>query len=95
MPAHERRFWPRADVHQHVLGELAHVYIGQTRVRALMLYEISVERDQVPAELPILRGKVIGDMDQLSCTLCGRPVADWHIGEDAIEALINRAMGGG
>lgn len=95
MPANERRFWPRPDVHRHVLGELAHMYIGQTRVRALMLYETSVERDQVPAELPSLRGKVIGDVDGLICTLCGESVADWHIADDAMEALISRVMGGG
>lgn len=95
MPANERRFWPRLDVHRHVLGELAYMYIGQTRVRALMLYETSVERDQIPAELPTLRGKVIGDVDGLVCTLCGKSVADWHISDDAIEALISRVMGGG
>lgn len=94
MPANERRFWPRPDIHTHVLGEVAHVYIGQTRVRALMLYETSVARDQVPEELPSLRGKVIGDVDAIICSICGQPVADWHIGEDAMEVLISRVIGG-
>lgn len=94
MPASERRFWPRPDVHAHVLGEVVHVFIGQTRVRALALYETSVQRDLVPAELPSLRGKVIGDVDAITCSICGQPVADWHIGEDAMEVLISRVIGG-
>lgn len=94
MPANERRFWPRPDVHDHVLGEVVYVFIGQTRVRALALYETSVEREQVPEELPPLRGKVIGDVDAIVCSICGTPVADWHIGEDAMEILINRVIGG-
>jgi hypothetical protein len=92
MSANERRFWPRPEVHLHVLGEVRRIFIGQTEVRALMLYEQSVERDQVPAELPALRGKLIGDMDAICCTVCGQSVADWHIGEDAMEALLNRIV---
>lgn len=92
MAAAERRFWPRPEAHAHVLGEVRHAFIGQNRVRALMLYEQSVERDQVPADLPVLRGKVIGDVDEITCTICGKSVADWHIGDDALEALLNRIV---
>lgn len=92
MPANERRFWPAIAKHEHVLGEVKTILIGNTRVRALMLYEASVQREQVPAELPALRGRVVGDMDQIRCTICGRPVADWLIGEDALEALIERVQ---
>lgn len=93
MPAGERRLWPRTDVHAHVLGEVVWVYVGQTRVRALALYETSVERDQVPDVMPDLRVEaIIGDSDRIACTICGRPVADWHIGEDAMEALLNRIV---
>jgi hypothetical protein len=94
MPANERRFWPRPEVHHHVLGEVVNVYIGQTRVRALALYETSLERDRYPDTLPVLRGKLIGDMDEIACTICGQPVVDWHIGEDAMEILISRVIGG-
>jgi hypothetical protein len=92
MPANDRRPWPSLTKHQHVLGEVKIVMIGQSKVRALMLYEQSVERDQLPAELPELRGRVIGDQDRIRCTICQRPVADWLIGEDGLEALLERVM---
>jgi hypothetical protein len=92
MPASERRFWPRPVVHEHVLGEVVFVYLGQTRIRALMLYEHSVERDHAPLALPELRGRLIGDMDDIICTICGRPVANWHLGEDALEALLSAVL---
>lgn len=92
MPANDRRLWPNKKIHQHVLGEIRYVLSGQRRVRALMLYETSVEREQIPDDLPPLRGRVIGDQDQIRCTICKRPVADWLIGEDALDALLERVM---
>lgn len=93
MPANDRRLWPNEKTHQHVLGEIRHVMIGERRVRALMLYEMSVERDAVPKELPRLRGRLTGgDMDEIYCTICKRPVADWLIGDDAMEALLERVI---
>jgi hypothetical protein len=93
MPANERRLWPAEKKHTHVLGEVRYVMNGQTRVRALMLYERSVERDAVPKELPPLRGRLTGgDMDEIYCTICHRPVADWLIGDDAMEALLERVI---
>jgi len=90
MPANERRLWPRPAIHEHVLGEVKFVFIGQSRVRALMLYEHSVDRNAVPDEMPQIRGRLTGgDMDEIRCTICKRPVADWHIGEDAMEALLS------
>ena len=85
MPANERRFW-RAGC-GHILGETKRVASGTGTARALMLYESSVEQE--PAELPPLRGRVIGSMDAIRCTLCGRQ-RDWIIGEDALSGLIER-----
>lgn len=92
MPANEPRPWPRPAVHAHVLGVVKLMMIGRTRVHALFLFEQSVERDQVPAETPVLRSRIIGDVDNVRCTICGRPVADWHLGEDALEALLERVL---
>jgi hypothetical protein len=94
MPARERRFWPRAEVHEHILGEIRWVEVGRSRVRALWQYEQSVERNQEPDDLPDTRSRIIGDVDAICCTICKRPVADWHIGEDAMEILISRVIGG-
>ena len=87
MPANERRFWwcQRG----HIMGEVQRVTYGAGKVRALMLYEQSVDKDNVPDELPPLRGRVIGDMDQIACTYpnCGH-TRDWHIGEDAYQQMM-------
>lgn len=87
MPANERRLWwcPKG----HIMGEVKKVTVGQHRVRALMLYEQSVESANVPPALPALRGKVIGSMDDICCTLCGR-TRDWIIGEDGMQELLSR-----
>jgi hypothetical protein len=91
MPANERRFWPRQEVHVHVLGEVVWTHVGQTWVRALALYEESVERDALPETLPTLRcNAMIGDSDGIFCTICERPITDWKIGEDTLDALLNR-----
>ena len=92
MPATERRFWPRPEVHQHVLGEIKIIYVGEAKIRALMLYEQSVERDAIPEEMPPLRGRLVGEMDDIHCTICGRSVGDWLVGEDAMMALLSRVL---
>lgn len=87
MPANERRFWPRPQEDPHILGEIKRIKVGEYVVRALMLYETSVARGDEPAALPVLRGRVIGSMDVIQCTICGR-VHDWIIGEDAMLSLM-------
>jgi hypothetical protein len=71
----------------HIVGEIKSVTVGSGRVRALMLYEMSLEKDDVPDELPALRGKVIGSMDDIRCTICGHK-RDWMIGEDGMQQLL-------
>jgi hypothetical protein len=92
MPGNERRFWPRQEVHAHVLGEVKRVMVGSYQVRVLMLYETAVERDALPDAMPVTRGKLFGDMDDIYCTICGRTVANWRVGEDALEALLSRVI---
>lgn len=89
MPANERRLW--AGKCGHILGEIKRVVLGEHRVRALMLYEMSVL--QAPEVMPLLRGKVIGSMDAIRCTICGRE-RDWILGEDAMQELLSRVAGG-
>lgn len=84
MPAGERKFkWCK---HGHILGEVKTIKIGKYDVRALMLYEKSVELANIPAQLPSLRGRVFS-MDGIQCTLCDATV-DWIIGQDAFDALM-------
>jgi hypothetical protein len=40
----------------------------------------------------LLRGRVIGSMDAIQCTICGR-VHDWGIGQDALDELLERING--
>jgi hypothetical protein len=87
MPASERRFWPQPQEDVHRLGEVKRIKVGEHKVLALMLYETSVACGDEPAELPVLRGRVIGSMDAIRCTACGK-VHDWIIGEDAMVRLI-------
>ena len=89
MPANERRLWwcPKG----HIIGEINKVTVGGHRLRALMLYEHSVEPANVPLSLPALRGKVIGSMDDICCTLSGR-TRDWIIGEDGIKELLQNRL---
>jgi len=91
MPANERRFWPRQQKDDHSLGEVKIIKVGEHKVLALMLYETSVARCDAPAELPMLRGKVIGSMDSIRCTVCGK-LHDWIIGEDAMFGLIEMIL---
>lgn len=85
MPAGERRLWWCR--HGHVLGEVKFALIASRRVRALMLYEVSVPLEAVPEELPTLRGRVTSGMDDIRCTICGA-VKNWEVGEDALGALL-------
>lgn len=87
MPANEHRFW--ICEHGHLLGEIKSIVVNGRNVRALMLYEQSVYLNELPAEMPVLRGKVIGSMDAIRCTICGR-TRDWIIGEDGMQALLGR-----
>lgn len=89
MPAGGRCFWPRPEEDRHILGEIRCVIVGETKVRALMLYEMSFGRGCEPPENTPLRGKLIGSMDAIRCTLCGR-VHDWIIGQDAIDELLSK-----
>jgi hypothetical protein len=87
MPASERRFWPGSFQDHHILGEVKYVNVGEARVRALMLYEQSIGRGVEPTEDVLLRGRVIGSMDAIRCTICGR-VHNWIIGQDAMDAFM-------
>jgi len=91
MPANERRFWPQPGKDRHILGEVKRIKVGERDILALMLYETSVGRGDMPAEMLVLRGKVIGSMDAIRCTICGR-VHDWIIGEDAMDALLSSVL---
>ncbi len=90
MPANERRLWwcPKG----HIMGEIKRVVVGEHQVRALMLYEKSVEQADVPASLPALRGKVIGSMDDIQCTVCNHK-RDWIIGQDGMQELLSHREG--
>lgn len=88
-PARERRYWPRPEEDRHILGEIGCIAMGETQIKALMLYERSVGRGADPPEDMMLRGKVIGSMDAIHCTICGR-VHDWIIGQDAMDELLER-----
>jgi hypothetical protein len=86
----KRRYWccPRG----HILGEVRRVAIGAEsgiKVGTLMLYETSATYK--PQSLPVLRGKVVGEMRDIKCTVpgCGA-IRDWMIGEDAMSALMER-----
>jgi hypothetical protein len=89
MPAGDRRFWPRPEKDRHILGEIRCVTVGETKVQALMLYESSFGRGCEPPEDVALRGKVIGSMDAIRCTICGK-VHDWIIGQDAVNELLSK-----
>ena len=86
MPANERRLWwcPKG----HIMGEIKRVQVGEHRVRALMLYETSVDALDVPASLPALRGRVVGSMDEIQCTIC-KHKRDWIIGQDGMQELLS------
>ena len=92
MPAGDRRFWPRPEEDRHILGEIQYVTFGQAQVKALMLYEQSVGRGCEPPEDTPLRGKLIGGMNAIHCTICGR-VHDWIIGQDAVNELLSKVKG--
>lgn len=71
------------------MGEVRRVMIGSQngiKVGTLMLYETSALYK--PQSLPTLRGKVVGEMREIKCTVpgCGA-TRDWLIGEDALSAL--------
>lgn len=70
------------------MGEIKKVTVGQNRVRALMLYEVSVEQNNVPPSLPALRGKVVGSMEEIQCTIC-KYKRDWIIGQDGMQELLS------
>jgi hypothetical protein len=85
MPASERRLW--CCKQGHVMGEVKKLKTRDAQERALMLYERSVERTSLPTEIPALRGRVVGTMHGIRCTICGSS-RDWIIGEDAIQELL-------
>jgi len=68
------------------------VTVGAHHVRALMLYESSVEQADVPASLPALRGRVSGSMDAIQCTICHH-TRDWIIGQDGMQELLSHREG--
>jgi hypothetical protein len=86
MPAGERKLkWCK---HGHIMGEIKKITTRERHVQALMLYEQSVELENVPDELPPLRGRVIGDVLEIRCTICKAAMIDWEIGQDAFNALM-------
>jgi hypothetical protein len=90
MPANDRRYWPRPEQDHHILGEVKRIKVGRTEVLALMLFESSQGRGNEPAEDLPLRGRPIGSMDAIRCTICGK-VHDWIIGQDAMDELLERS----
>lgn len=85
MPSNERKLkWCK---HGHVIGEIKKITFGETRVRALMLYEQSVELCDVPDELPPLRARLVGSSSEITCTIC-KATLDWIIGQDAFNELM-------
>lgn len=89
MTTNDRRYWPSPQEDKHILGEIQHIMLGQVPIRALMLFEQSISRGGEPPEETSLRGKVIGSMDAIRCTICGR-VHDWIIGQDAMNELLSK-----
>ena len=86
MPKSERRPWLAPC--KHVVGEVKYVMRDSgVRVRALMVYEVSVL--ELPAVLPLLRMKTIGDALEIKCTICGA-VRDWYLGEDGLRELLEK-----
>jgi len=85
MPANERKFkWCR---YGHIIGETKKITFGTARVQALMLYEQSIELNDVPEELPPLRARLIGSAADVTCTIC-RATIEWIIGQDTFDALM-------
>ncbi len=91
-PTENRRYWPRPEEDRHILGEIRCIMVGETQVKALMLYETSHGRGGEPPVLTQLRGKVVGSMDAIRCTICGK-VHDWIIGQDALDELLSKVKG--
>lgn len=90
MPENERRFWPNREKHQHILGEVIKIIVSGKQVRVLMLYEKAVERDQAPAEMPKIRCQALGDIGEITCSICDRAAANWSSGQEALEIFIDR-----
>jgi hypothetical protein len=85
MSANERKLkWCK---HGHIVGEVKKVTFGTRRVKALMLYEQSVELEDVPEELPPLRARLIGSAADVTCTIC-KATLEWIIGQDTFDALM-------
>lgn len=77
MPANERKYWPSAKKHEHVLGEVRRVKHGVGEISALYLYEQSTMRGEEPTELPPARIEaMIGASSGIVCTICGERL-DW------------------
>jgi hypothetical protein len=55
----------------------------------LMLYECSQVEE--PRVMPPLRGRLVGSMYDIRCTLCGR-TRDWIVGDDVLEGLQARRL---
>ena len=86
MPASERRPWLAPC--KHYVGEVRYVTRESgIRVRALMVYEVSTV--ELPAIMPPVRLKVIGDCLEIKCTICGA-VRDWYLGEDGLRELLEK-----
>lgn len=86
----ERRFW--WCIKGHLMGEIGRVRTRETgaTLPALYLYEQSVASvDDLPVEMPVLRGRVIGDMLGIPCTIC-KHERDWFAGEDSMARLLAR-----
>jgi hypothetical protein len=71
------------------MGELKRVVIDHGKMTVLMLYEQSVELANVPAKIPTLRARIVGNAMDIRCTYpgCGHS-RDWNVGEDGMKRLL-------
>ena len=75
----------------HIIGELRHLIDEGRKITALAVYERSVDVEEVPDALPLIRVELIGDARRIRCTRCMRRER-WETGKAAIEALVARVL---
>jgi hypothetical protein len=84
MPKDKRYWYGKCG---HVLGEIKVVVYGDRQVKALAVYEQSLEVP--PVVTPEIRCTAVGSLDGIRCTKCGRR-RDWIIGQDAVDSLLEQ-----
>lgn len=85
MARNKQRFWRFSC--GHIGGEIQMARMGSGRMRILLLYEQSQKTR--PGCRPALRGRLLGTMYDIRCTICGC-IRDWVIGDDALQELLER-----